>query len=176
MTTTVRQETYLPENKDQLTEVNDFLQAHDQVRLSSVDSRYFLEADPDIRVELPPEVHRALQHVVGILQRGLAVTVTRQTKTLTTQQAADLLDISRPTLVKLLEEGKIPYERFGTHRRVFLRELVDYRKRLYEEREAALAELSTLGGDIDEDHEEMLQRLRRTRKKLNEERRQRRSP
>ncbi|MFL6055026.1 MAG: helix-turn-helix domain-containing protein [Actinoallomurus sp.] len=82
---------------------------------------------PGDQIELPAEVYRVLRHVIEALQQGLAVTVAPLTQTLTTQQAADLLGVSRPTLVKLLDEGKIPFDRAGTHRRILLRDLLAYR-------------------------------------------------
>src|SRR3974390_111329 len=67
---------------------------------------------------LPAEVRHVLANVVEALRRGQAITVAPLAQRLTTQQAADLLGISRPTLVKLLESGKIPFDTPGRHRRI----------------------------------------------------------
>jgi excisionase family DNA binding protein len=81
------------------------------------------------RVELPDSVLALLHQVVEVMRRGVAVTVVPQSELLTTQRAADLLGVSRPTLIRLLENGAIPYERTGTHRRVLLHDVVAYRDR-----------------------------------------------
>ena len=62
------------------------------------------------------------------LRRGSAVTVSTHEATLTTQQAADVLGVSRPTLVRLLEHGAIPYEQPGSHRRLKLRDVLDFQR------------------------------------------------
>ena len=66
---------------------------------------------------LPEEVYRVLVEVVEAMREGKAITLVPRTQRLTTQEAADFLGISRPTLVKFLEDGKIPYDQPGRHRR-----------------------------------------------------------
>ncbi|MCP3934784.1 MAG: helix-turn-helix domain-containing protein [Actinomycetia bacterium] len=78
---------------------------------------------------LPPEVFEVLRDVVAAMAQGQAVTVAPVHQRLTTQEAADLLGISRPTFVKLLGDGEIPYEQPGRHRRVLLSEVLAYRQR-----------------------------------------------
>lgn len=78
---------------------------------------------------LPGEVFDVLKRVVKALAAGQAVIVAPIHQRLTTQQAADLLGISRPTFVKLLESGEIDYEQPGRHRRVLLTDVLDYRQR-----------------------------------------------
>jgi len=94
------------------------------------------------RIRLPGEVAQALCGIVEALAEGKAVTVAPQHTTLTTQQAADLLGVSRPTLVKLLEEGSIPHTRPGRHRRVRLSDVLAYRDAMRHDAHDALAELA----------------------------------
>lgn len=76
---------------------------------------------------LPPELFEVLRDVVAAMAQGQAVTIAPVHQRLTTQEAADLLGISRPTLVKLLESGEIPFEQPGRHRRVRLADVLAYR-------------------------------------------------
>ncbi len=78
---------------------------------------------------LPPEVFELLRDVVTAMAQGQAVTIAPVHQRLTTQEAADLLGISRPTFVKLLEDGEMPYEQPGRHRRVLLSDVLEYRQR-----------------------------------------------
>lgn len=94
------------------------------------------------QVPLPLEVFEVLVQVVEAMQAGKAITVAPLEQRLTTQQAADLLGISRPTLIKLLEENEIPYEQPGRHRRVRLSDVLAYRQRRRQERRARLADMT----------------------------------
>ncbi|WP_017975924.1 helix-turn-helix domain-containing protein [Actinopolyspora halophila] len=96
-------------------------------------------------VELPDPVFQALRDVVSAMSQGLAITVAPHSTMLTTQEAADLLGISRPTLVKRLEAGEIPHVLHGRHRKVRLKDVVAYRNRAWQEREEALDEMGAAG-------------------------------
>jgi excisionase family DNA binding protein len=91
---------------------------------------------------LPEELRTLLTNVVMALRRGQAITLAPHALRLTTQQAADLLGVSRPTLIKLLEDGKIPYETPNRHRRVLLIDLLNYQASRRGERRSALADLA----------------------------------
>lgn len=90
------------------------------------------------RVELPDSVFRLLKEIARNMQLGRAVVLIPENQQLTTQRAADLLGISRPHLIKRLEAGELPYHKAGSHRRIYLRDLLDYQKRRNAERRAAL--------------------------------------
>ncbi|MFI5844382.1 helix-turn-helix domain-containing protein [Catenuloplanes sp. NPDC051500] len=159
----LRQETYLPGTDDNVEALSDFLDLHGAGAHGAPEPRYFLTgAEPDDRVELPAEIYRVLRQVVEALHQGHAVTVAPITQTLTTQQAADLLGVSRPTVIKLLDDGKMPYERNGTHRRILLRDLLAYRDQRRAEQYAAL-EATGVDLDDEDDLNETLQQLRDAR-------------
>ena len=167
MTATLERETYLPPATEPapLMRVHDFLEKHDEhQRAAHGGVRYFIgSTDPTDRVELPEDVYRAVRKVVDAMRDGLAVTVVPSSQTLTTQQAADLLGVSRPTVVKLLEQGRLQFERIGTHRRLFLRDLLEYREQRRREQYAALDAMAVDFSD-DDDLETSLTAAREARK------------
>lgn len=89
-------------------------------------------------ISLPPEVYEALRDVVAAMASGRAITIAPHNTVMTTQEAADLLNMSRPTLVRLLEAGEIPFTKPGRHRRVELADILAYQQRLRESRHEAL--------------------------------------
>lgn len=99
-------------------------------------------------IPLPRPVFYVLRQVVQHMMRGKAITVVPINKELTTQEAADLLNVSRPFLVKLLEEGKIPFAMVGTHRRIRFSDLIEYKKRRDTERSRALTELTRMSQEM----------------------------
>lgn len=99
-------------------------------------------------VALPPELRQLLGTVVRAMRRGQAVSLAPLSQQLTTQQAADLLGISRPTLIKLLEAGRIPYETPGRHRRLRLSDLLTFQEMRRAEQREALRELAQDAQDL----------------------------
>ena len=138
--------TYLPEEGTQ-QELRDFARGmrdlkrflHDHVG----DGAALVDAQGNRRL-IPAEVFRALEQVANALAAGDGVLVAPTAMRLTTQEAADFLRISRPTLVKLLEQNELPYEMVGRHRRVTLRDVLDYQERSQARRGGALTELAQM--------------------------------
>jgi excisionase family DNA binding protein len=94
------------------------------------------------RVKLPATVCRALKVVVEIMADGKAVTLVPEDEVITTQRAADVLGMSRPSFIKLLQTGAMAHHRVGNQRRVYLRDVLAFARRRERERQAALNRLS----------------------------------
>ncbi|WP_239406192.1 helix-turn-helix domain-containing protein [Frankia sp. Cj3] len=93
------------------------------------------------RVDLPPEIFEVVREVVETLAQGLAITIAPHQMVLSTTEAADILGVSRPTLVRLLESGEIPFEQPGRHRRVRLADVLAYHERARRHRAAGLDQM-----------------------------------
>jgi excisionase family DNA binding protein len=99
-------------------------------------------------IELPRSVFHVLQQVVYHMIRGRAIFIVPEHKELTTQEAADILNVSRPYLIKLLEQNEIPFVKVGTHRRILFSELMNYKKLRDAERRRGLDEMARMSQEF----------------------------
>jgi excisionase family DNA binding protein len=106
------------------------------------------ESAPDEPLVLPAAAVRLLGALLTELAKGNAVTLMPHHAELTTQEAADLLNVSRPFLVSLLESGQLPFHKVGTHRRVRFSDLMTYKRRRDAESEEALRELAAISQEL----------------------------
>ncbi len=99
-------------------------------------------------VPIPLSVYELLHEIVHHMARGDSITLVPRHKELTTQQAAEVLNISRPFLIKLLDRGEMPYRREGTHRRIALEDVLDYRDRRSAKRQRGIEHLAQRSQDL----------------------------
>lgn len=119
-----------------------------RVRSSAPLSFRVLDAAKGETLRIPAPAAKMLVRILEEMARGNAVTLIPVHAELTTQEAADMLTISRPSLIQLLDEGKIEYRRVGTHRRVRFESLMAYKRKADAARRAALAELAAYDQEI----------------------------
>ncbi|MCW9057841.1 MAG: excisionase family DNA-binding protein [Gammaproteobacteria bacterium] len=97
---------------------------------------------------LPRDVLALLRDILTEMAQGNAVTIVPTHAELTTQAAADILNVSRPHLIKLLEEGRIPFTLIGTHRRIRYQDLMDYKAERDRKSQEAMEELAKQAQDL----------------------------
>lgn len=90
---------------------------------------------------IPESVYSILRQVVHAMASGQAISLTPHNCELTTQEAADILNVSRPFLVKLLDQGEIPHIKVGKHRRIRLEHLTSYKEQRDNKRHKLLGQL-----------------------------------
>jgi excisionase family DNA binding protein len=93
-------------------------------------------------IPIPESVFYILERVAEVMARGDSITIVPVGKELTTQQAADILNVSRQYLVRLLDEGRIPYGKTGKHRRLRIEDVLAFKEQRDEQRRAMLDELT----------------------------------
>jgi len=98
--------------------------------------------DADGEIEVPVSALRMLVDILANMAEGNAVSIVPIHAELTTQQAADFLGVSRPYLVGLVERGQLEHHKVGTHRRIYFRDLLDYRARSMVQSKSALDALA----------------------------------
>lgn len=94
------------------------------------------------KCSIPKNLFDALLHTVKLMQQGANIVIFREDETMTTQAAANKLGVSRQFFVKLLESGELPFHKVGTHRRVMLKDILDYEKSRDQKQKSKLRELS----------------------------------
>jgi excisionase family DNA binding protein len=99
-------------------------------------------------IEVPLTALRLLVEILGFMGEGKAVNILPTNAALTTQMAADFLNVSRPYLIGLLENKEIPFHMAGTHRRIYVKDAIDYKNKRDQESANAMDELA----DIAQEH------------------------
>lgn len=111
--------------------------------------RVELSVDETVKVTVPESALDFLLNFLHCLSEGQAVSILPVGTEMSTQQAADVLNVSRPHLVKLLENDKIPYHKVGSHRRIKAKDLIAYKAERDEKTEGLLKELSSQAQELD---------------------------
>jgi len=106
------------------------------------------ENEPAEAISIPVTAFRLLNGILTEMAKGNAVTLIPVHCELTTRQAADFLNVSRPFLIEQLEKGTIPYRKVGTHRRVMLKDLMEFKQTMDRNRLKALDELSAIDQEL----------------------------
>ena len=107
-------------------------------------SKIRLKIDEGEEIIIPNKAFDFLKQFLESMSEGDPVSLLANDEELTTQEAANILKVSRPHLIKLLETGKIPFLKVGTHRRILLKDIQMYREELLKEQSKYLDELSQL--------------------------------
>ena len=106
------------------------------------------ENQPGESITIPVAAYQLLNGILNEMAQGNAVTLIPMHAELTTQQAARVLNVSRPFLIEQLEKGVIPYRMVGTHRRVMFKDLTEYKQTMDRNRLNALEELSAIDQEL----------------------------
>lgn len=126
-------------------------------RIESYLARHADEDDIELRTEagltnevlvVPRAAVQLFASMLAYMAEGKGVSVVPMHTMLSTQQAADLLNVSRPYLIGLLERGEIPYEKVGRHRRIRFDDLLEYKRTSAARQRTAADELSALGQEL----------------------------
>jgi excisionase family DNA binding protein len=106
------------------------------------------ENEREEAISIPVAAFRLLNGILAEMAKGNAVTLLPVYSELTSQQAADVLSVSRPFLIEQLDKGAIPYRMVGTHRRIMLKDLMDFKQTMDRSRLKTLEELSAIDQEL----------------------------
>lgn len=133
-TSTLDPITLPPAQEEQVSELHRILQKEGSARL--------VGKGGEPAIPLPDAIYSLLLEIMSLMEQGKAISIVPFTQEISTQQAAEILKVSRPYLVKLLESGKIQFHKTGTHRRILLRDLMEYKQQRDGDRHAAIVNMA----------------------------------
>lgn len=111
--------------------------------------KYFLyDSQNEEPIALPAAAAAILRDVLGFMARGHGITLFPRLAEVTTAEAADILNVSRPYVIKLLEEGEMAYRMVGSHRRIPLKDILDYKHDSDKRMDEAMDELVALSQEL----------------------------
>ncbi|MBK9102411.1 MAG: helix-turn-helix domain-containing protein [Austwickia sp.] len=139
--------TFLPGHQDEAV-ILDFIGALERTGGRAPERRPAIVSADGTQHEIPEAMVDVLRQVAHALGAGMGVNVAPLNAMLTTQEAADFLGISRPTLVRILERGELPMEQPGRHRYVRLSDLLEYQQRSRADRRRALSDMVRLSEEV----------------------------
>ena len=116
---------------------------------ASAESVKIQREDSDESIEIPRQVFNVLMRLLSVMSEGKAFSLIPMDKELTTQQAADILNVSRPYLNKILDLGEIAHRKVGRNRRIRFSDLMEYKKSQEQKSKAALQELADQAQELD---------------------------
>ncbi|MFA7473328.1 MAG: helix-turn-helix domain-containing protein [Spirosomataceae bacterium] len=142
-----------------LDRINRPSKAEQRVAMESYDSLAAvieqLNADTEIEIEetndkivVPLRALKLFGSILKAMSEGKPISIVPLATEVTTQKAAEILGCSRPHLVKMLEEGKIPFVKIGKHRRILFEDVMEYKKQMKAEQKKHLVEMMNLDEDL----------------------------
>ncbi|HEY5857325.1 MAG TPA: excisionase family DNA-binding protein [Aldersonia sp.] len=142
-----------PNDADELAKVLSFIDAHGARHGTSPEPAFFLSgASEHDRVELTEQLHEILKRVVHALSHGQSISILTRDQEISTQQAAEILGLSRPTVVRLIEDGELHAHVPGAVRRKLrLADVLGYREDLRARRNRFITESSAEFDHVDDD-------------------------
>lgn len=154
-----------PHEAQGLAKVLSFIEAHEERHDTASEPAYFLAGvDENDRVELTEQLHTILKHVVQALSHGQSISILTRDQEISTQQAAELLGLSRPTVVRLIDEGELRAHVPGAVRRKLrLTDVLAYREELRARRNRFITESSVEYDADSDDVADLLKEARRQR-------------
>jgi excisionase family DNA binding protein len=143
----VLDETFVPSEND-TQKAKDF--SRTLAREIAPESRVTIQReDHGEAIEIPPTVFNVLMKVLAVMSEGKAFSLIPMDQELTTQEAADILNVSRPYLNKILDLGEIPHRKVGRNRRIKFNDLLEYKRLQENNSKIALQELADEAQELD---------------------------
>jgi len=119
-----------------------FSELSDQLKKKKSKSVKIKVGETEEFIAIPKKALTLLSSIISMMSNGKSVTLMPTDTEISTQQAAQVLNVSRPHLIKMLESGEIPFRKVGSHRRILLQDIITYTMKLEKEREKQLAFLA----------------------------------
>jgi excisionase family DNA binding protein len=99
-------------------------------------------------ITLPDSLYELIRYVIHMMAEGQALSIVPYHYYLSTQEAANLLNVSRPYLYSILDKGDLPYHMVGTHRRIRFEDLMEYKQKRDNQRRQALDKLTSISQEL----------------------------